>query len=367
MTDRPRRRRRWRSAAAMAAAALLWAGGAEGQGSGALGSATAGGVLSPAKGTLLRDTIPAPSLEGNLLGDPSRREVTVYLPPAYHAEPERRFPVLYLLHNYLVTGRQWTDGYYGGFRLQDAMDTLTLRRAVPQMIVVMPDARTAVGAPYLNSPLTGAWDDFLARDLVSWVDRRYRTVAAPEARGIAGHSAGGHAALKLAFKHPDVFGSVYALSPCCLGLAGLEPLSPLLAALTHLGARDGPACRGDAWFAQLPVLLATLCPSNPRKLRGIAFDMGTEDLFEDLLPGVAALEDTLRELGVPHTFERYRGDHAGRVGRRMASHVLPFFSRTLETGEGASGAGAGRGSDSQPRRHADAAASVPDPAGEARG
>lgn len=340
------RRRRSRSrparAAALAAAGLLWGGGgAEGQGTRGQDGGPDRGAFSPAR-TLVRDTIPAPSLEGNLLGEPPRREVTVYLPPAYSAEPERRFPVVYLLHNYLGTGRQWSDGYYSGFRVQAAMDTLTARGAVREMIVVMPDARMAVGAPYLSSSLTGAWDDFLARDLVSYVDRTYRTVPAPGSRGIGGHSAGGHAALKLAFKHPDVFGAVYALSPCCLGLAGgAEAAGGLLAALAYLEARDGPPCGRDAWFAQLPLLLATLCPSNPQKLRGIAFDMGTEDLFEELLPGAAAFARTLQELGVPHTFERYRGDHSARVGRRMVSHVLPFFSRVLETGEEGSGAGPG--------------------------
>ena len=90
------------------------------------------------------------------------------------------------------------------------------------MIVVMPDARTRAGGSfYVNSSADGRWEDFITHDLVQSIDSRFRTLPGDRRhRAIAGHSMGGYGALYLAFRHPDVFGSVYALSPCCLEFVG---------------------------------------------------------------------------------------------------------------------------------------------------
>ena len=89
----------------------------------------------------------------------------------------------------------------------------------------MPDASNRYGGSFFtNSVTTGNWEDFIVRDLVAFVDGRYRTLRRPASRAIAGHSMGGYAAIKLAMKHPDVFGSVYSLSACCLDWGG--DLSP---------------------------------------------------------------------------------------------------------------------------------------------
>ena len=52
------------------------------------------------KGQLIYDKIFSPELEGNKLGDPAEREITIYLPPNYDTSSDARYPVLYLLHGY---------------------------------------------------------------------------------------------------------------------------------------------------------------------------------------------------------------------------------------------------------------------------
>src|SRR5205085_3914749 len=92
---------------------------------------------------------------------------------------------------------------------------------IGEMIIVVPNGTNAYsGSFYTNSAVTGNWEDYLIRDLTSYIDGKYRTLASAESRGIAGHSMGGYGSIILAMKHPDVFGAVYALSPCCLGIEG---------------------------------------------------------------------------------------------------------------------------------------------------
>ena len=58
------------------------------------------------------DTVVAPSLEKNLIGDTNRRAVTVYLPPGYSKTPRKRYPVVYLLHGFAADHRAFMAGVY---------------------------------------------------------------------------------------------------------------------------------------------------------------------------------------------------------------------------------------------------------------
>src|SRR5690349_24981450 len=98
-------------AVAIAGAPWLGAQGQGGQpGGGRAGGPGAGGPpAAPRASTLEHITVHGKSLEGNLEGDSPDREVTVYLPPTYAADPMRRFPVLYLLHGYGGRDNAFTD------------------------------------------------------------------------------------------------------------------------------------------------------------------------------------------------------------------------------------------------------------------
>ena len=78
------------------------------------------------------------------------------------------------------------------------------------------------GSFYTNSPATGNWENFVVKDVVTYIDSRYRTILRPKARGIAGHSMGGYGALSLAMRYPDLFGCAYAMSPGLFAENGLE-------------------------------------------------------------------------------------------------------------------------------------------------
>ena len=328
------------------------------------------GGRGPTAGQLLRDTVDAPSLAGNLLGDPSRRETLVYLPPGYHTSA-RRYPTLYVLHGF---DAPLTAFETGRLRIRVVMDSLIAARRTHPMIVVVPDAKNAYGgAFYTNSPVAGNWADFVARDLVAHVDRRYRTLPRAAARGIEGHSMGGYGALTLAARHPDVFSAVYAASPCCFGPRMMADLAPHWEKLRTIRDRDDlppagfyprlilglgtaltpapskapllvdlPVYRDSSgawlphepvysrWAAQTPSSLVREHAAGLRRLRGIRFDVGTGDAFTHILPNMRELSAALDSVGVRHTFQAYPGDHVSGLAPRFASEVIPFFSATLQ-------------------------------------
>ena len=85
------------------------------------------------------------------------------------------------------------------------------------MIVVLPDSKTLHnGSMYSSSVTTGDFEQFIAHDVVGYIDAHYRTIPERASRGLVGHSMGGYGATRIGMKHADVFGSLYIMSPCCL-------------------------------------------------------------------------------------------------------------------------------------------------------
>ena len=178
-------------------------------------AAPAAAPAPPLKGTLSRIKVHGKALEGNLLGESADPEVSIYLPPGYNSDRARRYPVVYLLHGYTGTDL----GYFGptGRQLHVIAERVFAKGGAKEMILVMPNCMNAYGGcMYSNSVTAGNWEDYVAEDLVSYMDSHYRTIAARESRGLGGHSMGGYGTLRLAMKRPDVFSAIYALSSCCL-------------------------------------------------------------------------------------------------------------------------------------------------------
>jgi S-formylglutathione hydrolase FrmB len=147
-------------------------------------------------------------LRGNAPGDPHVRRVPVYLPPSYDASSDRRYPTVYVLTGFMGRGRMLLNDNPWTAALDDRMDGL-IASGCDELILVMPDCFTRYGgSQYLNSPATGRYQDHLVDELVPWIDKRFRTLAAREHRGIMGKSSGGFGALTLGMAHPDTFGAV---------------------------------------------------------------------------------------------------------------------------------------------------------------
>ena len=149
---------------------------------------------SPASGGVAPATIvqvPSPSLH-------DQRAVTVLLPTGY-SESDKRYPVLYLLHgggqDHTVFA---TRGWFGA-------------QASRGIIIVTPNAGESW---YVNSVVDpkARYEDFIVKDLVSYIDSNYRTIATRQGRSVAGVSMGAWGAMLLGLKHHQLFGAVGALS-----------------------------------------------------------------------------------------------------------------------------------------------------------
>lgn len=160
-------------------------------------------------------------LRGNRLGDPHVRPLWVYLPPGYDAEPERRYPSIYLLQG--LTGQldMWRNRAPFRRTAPEMMDELFATGGAPPCILVWVDCWTSVGgSQFLDSPGTGRYHTYLCDEIVPWVDARYRTLAAREHRGVAGKSSGGYGAMVTPMLRPDLFAGLAthagdALFECC--------------------------------------------------------------------------------------------------------------------------------------------------------
>jgi poly(3-hydroxybutyrate) depolymerase len=254
----------------------------------ALTAPTAAFSQTPA-GTVVNESAHFKSLEGNLLKDSADRSFAVYLPFSYQ-KGRKRYPVIYLLHGGNHSYPAWIDDPHYA-TVPKIMDKLIASGSVREMIIVMPDGSNAFGnSMWTNSVTTGNWEDYIALDLVDYIDKKYRTDARPASRGIAGHSSGGYGAIKLAMKHPQVFGAVYALSACCLGWdKGWSATSPAwekalamrsmddFTAMAKLVAAGNPRdrrYRGRRCVLPQPRAAALLCRLSCRKARRHVHDLG---------------------------------------------------------------------------------------------
>jgi enterochelin esterase-like enzyme len=157
------------------------------------------------------------ALEGNLVKDPAERDVTVYLPPSYRTDPDRRYPMVYMLHGFTDNDSQWFGWEEHWINLHQVIDAALADGRTKEMIVVMPNAYNLFkGSMYSSSVTIGDWETFIARELVAHIDANYRTLADAQSRGLAGHSMGGYGTIRLGMKYPEVFSVIYMLSACCM-------------------------------------------------------------------------------------------------------------------------------------------------------
>jgi len=304
-------------------------------------------VPATAQGRILVDTVRSKALVDNTIGDTPNREVFVYTPPSYDRTRNRRYPVLYLLHGFTSHPREWLDGSYQGFDLQQTMDSLW-RVDAGEFLVVMPNADNAMGGSfYVNSAAFGKWEDFAADELVRFIDARYRTRPERTSRGLAGQSMGGFGALYLAQKHGDVFASVYAMSPCCTAMVGeLAPSSDVWRYVGDTAVAPPPAIAGSvriaramtaafgatydtpgAWARFLPVDRLAKDARGMKRSCAVVIEYGLDDAIASVSLGSRAFADELARAKIPFRLDVFAGDHTNRTRQRFEQRVLPFFAQ----------------------------------------
>ncbi len=317
-------------------------------------------------GKVVSFTINSKALQ-NTGGEDPNRKVSVYLPPNYDASTQR-YPVIYYLHGFMGKDNIFPQ-------MQKILDEGIARQKIKPFIFVQADQYTLFeGSFYSNSSLTGNWDEFESKELVEYMDKNYRTLANRESRGIAGHSMGGYGAFKIGMLHPEVFSSIYALSPGLLAMVKefgpnstsfkevqnvktVEDLKKTYypKVLVAVGRAWSPnpnkppffcdfpfSYEGDKmivnqpilekWEANMPVYMVDKYAENLRKMTAIKLDWGRNDSPRFPVQ-IGMLSQRLENLGINHFSEEYIGDHGNKIWTmdgRVLNDLLPFFNDYLK-------------------------------------
>jgi S-formylglutathione hydrolase FrmB len=239
------------------------------------------------------------------------------LPPSYDAQSTRRYPVLYFLHG-LGENEQILIAA-GGLSL---VEELWEQKQLGEFLIVTPAAGSSF---YINSrDGRTRYEDFMVQEFLPFIEKHYRARTGRASRGISGVSMGGYGALHLAFRHPDLFGSVATHSA-----ALIEKLpsdigdNPGIGRLLErpFGSPPDPAF----WDRESPITIA-----RTANLAGLAiyFDCGAQDDL-GLDTGNGALDRVLTARHIAHEFHLYPGGHNWEYFAAHLPASLEFESRAL--------------------------------------
>jgi enterochelin esterase-like enzyme len=329
-------------------------------------------------GEVRRLTIDSRVLAGNLLGDPTQRELHVYLPPGYNSA--RKLPLLVDLVGFTAGGPAHTNWKAFTENVPERLDRLIGEGTMGPAVVAFPDCYTRLGGnQYINSAAVGRYEDFLIDEVLPFLERQF-ACGGPGRRGVFGKSSGGYGSIIHAMRRADTWSAAACHSgdmsfelcyltdmpPTLNQLAKHErsiekfityfeqskkpkeketmALMELAMAATYdpdptqfLGIRlpvDLETCalipeRWDNWLKHDPVRLAESSAGNLRKLKGLYIDCGNEDQFH-LQYGARQLHQALERLNVPHRYEEFPDDHTAVDYRMDVS--LPFLEKALREG-----------------------------------
>lgn len=295
------------------------------------------------RGTVVVERVESAALKGNALGDPTTREVPVYVPPGYADDVTRRYPVLYCLAGFTGRGRSFLNVEPFLPTLPQRLDAMIADGRAREAIVVMPDCMTRLGgSQYVNSPATGRYEDHVVGELVPWIDARFRTIPERDARAVLGKSSGGFGSLWLGMRHPDVFGALASHSgDAYFEYCYFPDFGKTIDLLRKAGGLEAwfrafeaaPKKTGDHFHALNIVAMAACYSPDPTQPLGIAlpFDLETGELEEDVWERWLAFDptracrryaDALRSMKLLFvdcgTQDEFKLHHGARIlGRRL--------------------------------------------------
>jgi enterochelin esterase-like enzyme len=243
------------------------------------------------------------------------RKYAVYLPPDYETS-SRSYPVLYLLHG---GGDDQTGWVQFGEVLHIADKAIREGKATP-MIIVMPDANTTRRGYANNATGTWLYEDFFFKELMPFVEKKYRIKTEKRFRAVAGLSMGGGGTFTYALHHPELFSSACPLS------AATGPLN-MEAAKTNVRRIDSTATDAqiEAFFNdQNAVVLINKISEEQKKAVRWYIDCGDDDF---LYEGNSLVHIAMRKREIPHEFRIRNGGHNWTYWREALPEVLEFISQ----------------------------------------
>ena len=266
-------------------------------------------MAAPGEGTNIQvDTIEVMS---QAMGRPIKN--VVVMPKKYFGKhvADEQYPVLYLLHGAMGCYSDWSE--------KTDLKPLADRY---ECIIVCPDGQDSW---YLDSPVDPKmqFETYVSKELVEYIDSHYRTYPNRYMRAITGLSMGGHGALSLAWKHPDVFWSCGSMSGC----TDITKYPNNWRIKERLGEY---ADNEQLWKEHSVYQLASLLKASTLKpAQNIIIDDGLKDIF---IKDNIALHDYLVEQGIDHDFTVRPGRHSWDYWVSALDYHMVFFSKAFARG-----------------------------------
>jgi enterochelin esterase-like enzyme len=325
-------------------------------------------------------TIDSKALTNNVLGDPTIRQVAVYLPEGYDDNADREYPVFVDIVGFTASGFAHIAWKGFGESVPQRVDRLIQEGKMGPVIVALPDCFTSLGGnQYINSSAMGNWADFLCLEMLPALEARFRVRKGSAHRALFGKSSGGYGAIAHGLRYGEHWGAIACHSgDMFFDWCYRNEMPRILMALAahdmsiesiHKGFRSArktggqsshilmmlamaatydpdPALPGgirlpvdletcemiderwQAWLAHDPIHMIddAACQSSLKRLKGIYIDCGTSDQFL-LLFGARILTRKLTDLAIEHRFEEFADNHSA-VDYRM-DESLPFLYRAI--------------------------------------
>jgi enterochelin esterase-like enzyme len=245
----------------------------------------------------------------------SDRKYAVYLPPDYETS-DRSYPVLYLLHG---SGDDQTGWVQFGEVLNITDKAIKEGNATP-MIIIMPDANTGRRG-YFNDP-KGDWnyEDFFFKELVPFVEKKYRIKSDKRFRAVAGLSMGGGGSFVYALHHPEMFSSACPLSAA----TGPLTVDDAKKQLIKINPNVADSTVTAYYNRQSVVALVNNVPDDQKKAVRWYIDDGDDDF---LYEGNCMVHIAMRKKEIPHEFRIRDGGHTWTYWRASLPEVLAFVSQ----------------------------------------
>jgi S-formylglutathione hydrolase len=270
-------------------------------------------------GRVRLDKLQSPNVPGEV-------PVSIYIPDGYGRSPGQSYPLMLLLHG-------------GNGSEQDLVHFApTIDRAVREgivrpLVVAMPSARRSLYMDYRDG--SQRWETFIISDLLPHLRKSLAVSAERQRTFIGGISMGGLGSLRLAFKHPEIFGAVASLEP------GIEPAL----SWNQVGPRVkfwrpdevsekifGSPIDLEFWAANNPATIAKRAPGRLLDV-GIYLEVGDQDMLY-INEGTEFLHRILFDAGVGHEYRLVHGaEHVGPSLKSRLLDALGFIGRQIDPPE----------------------------------
>jgi enterochelin esterase-like enzyme len=278
-------------------------------------------LLNGASVQAIVDTFYSPHIEELKIYSKSLQKemkVNVYTPPNYSSK--KKYPVLYLLHGKDGNQNSWMNGFLGisAVKIHQKADKLIKDHKIEPLIIVSPQIDNSYGVNSSSETKEykdyskGMYEDYIVRDLIPYIDKKYSTQPTREHRYIGGLSMGGFAAIHIGFLHPDLFSKIGGHSPALRKnpTSGTN-ISWLFPSETERLQRDPLYMAKNLKLDELQIYL----------------DNGDKD-HEWLIEGNEILLEILKQKGIEVQYSVNSGGHDYKYWGSQADKYLKFYSNS---------------------------------------